>query len=128
MKQIDDIVLELPLPPSSLRGNSRSHWAKKNRDFQNLKTHVVAEVISQDIREIGWKQANTSAIFFFADKRGYKNDPDNLSSSLKAVWDGLQSSGVIDNDRNFTHWPIQIDVDRDRPRLVVYIWPMRNGN
>ena len=128
MKQIDDIVLELPLPPSSLRGNSRSHWAKKNRDFKNLKTHVVAEVISQDIREIGWRQANTSAVFFFADRRGYKNDPDNLSSSLKAVWDGLQSSGVIDNDRNFTHWPIQIDVDRDRPRLVVCIWPMRNGN
>lgn len=128
MKQIDDIVLELRLPPSSLRGNSRSHWAKRHRDFKKLKLEVVAEILSQGIKEIAWKKANTSAIFYFADRRGKQNDPDNLSSSLKAVWDGLQAAGVIDNDRNLDHWPIQIGIDHDRPRLVISIWPVINGD
>jgi hypothetical protein len=106
-------MLRLEMPPTSLRGNTRSHWAQKHRDFRRVKDQAYAEVLVANAMGLGWRRAETRAMFVFSDRRGMANDPDNLAFSLKAVWDGAKSAGLIQDDNLLVHMPIERCVGKE---------------
>ena len=84
------------IPPASLRGNSRAHWAKKYKDSRGWREsgywHGVVELIE-------WRHVPKIRLtFLFRNKR--KIDLDNLVSggAMKAWVDGLQDAEVVEND------------------------------
>ncbi|MCX5671210.1 MAG: RusA family crossover junction endodeoxyribonuclease [Planctomycetota bacterium] len=63
--------------------------------------------------------ARVTAKFYLPDQR--RRDPDNLLGSLKAAIDGLVDGGVIGDDRDFIHMPVEQYVDRARPRVEIEV-------
>jgi hypothetical protein len=69
-----------------------------------------------------WGSASVQIIFYAPDKR--RRDPDGILSSLKAGIDGLAApthngvgAGIIANDSGFSFLPVQMEVDKERPRV-----------
>jgi hypothetical protein len=66
-----------------------------------------------------WTSAQILPRFFFATPN--RHDPDNLTASLKAAFDGLRDARIIADDNRLTHLPPEIAVDRKRPRVELVI-------
>ena len=95
---MSNVMFEIPFPPAILSPNARPNryaLAKAKRDYRE---------------RCGWagiaaRQRHGSAlvppveamvVFFVPDKR--RRDEDNLRASLKAAWDGLVDSGLLEDD------------------------------
>lgn len=117
------IRLTLPLPPRDCSPNSRGHWSKKyhaNREYR-ARAEMEARRIPAGKR-LRWKQAMARVTFFLPD--AIRRDRDNLAASLKGAWDGIVSAGVLEDDSGLHHAPIQMEIDRERPRVEIEIEPM----
>lgn len=82
------------IPPASLRGNSRAHWAQKARDARTWRTsgrwHGYVEGIA--MRHV----PRVSVHYAFHHWR--KVDLDNLVIGMKSWLDGMVESEVIESD------------------------------
>ena len=66
-----------------------------------------------------WKNATVQAIYYHGTAR--RLDPDNALAALKAAIDSLQDVGIVTNDRNLTHRPVQQHTDKWYPRVEIEI-------
>lgn len=115
------LVVELSLPPAKLSPNrlrrlapmARHRLAKPYREAAGWAFRHAADGLRLE-------KAVERTTFYWPDKR--RRDADNAAASLKPLWDGLQDSRVLGDDRHLTHLPPRFEVDRERPRLVVEIF------
>lgn len=123
------VRLVLPIPPKPLWPNARPHWARKSAAVKDARFNAFAyargEVWKLDPvnhRPPMWAEAETRVVFYFADAR--TRDRDNAAAALKAYWDGIADAGVIANDAGLIHFPPELRVDRDRPRVEIEVLPL----
>jgi len=112
------ILVVLPLPPRQLQPNARPHWTAKAGAVKRYRQIAWLSALAVRPRQ-AMLTARVTAKFYFADRR--QRDPDNLLASLKAGFDGLVDGGVIGDDRDFIHMPIEQYVDRARPRVEIEV-------
>lgn len=122
------ILVTLPLPPKELSPNARVHWARKARAAKEYR--LMAEIYTRGV--IGhkdpprWERATVQATFYLRRRRNL--DGDNALAWMKAGIDGLADAGVVANDSGFTHLPVRVEIDRDRPRVELLVSPLaRDG-
>ncbi len=106
----------LPLPDRTLSPNSRVCWQAKARATKAFRS--LAFFVSQRF-PTRWKSATAQAIFYFPDSR--RRDRDNLLASLKAAFDGIAAAGVVEDDSELTHLPVQIAKDPAAPRVEIFL-------
>jgi len=116
----DAITITLPLPPRELSPNARVHWAAKAKRTKAMRERANMEArAAQGRRTRRWERATVRATFYHKDRR--RRDRDNLLASCKAVFDGLADAGVIVDDAGLTHLPVECEVDKASPRLVITV-------
>jgi len=109
---------ELPTLNEEING-AKKHWsyyAKKKKEWTNLvawQAKKMAKIKEYPITfEINWYMKNK------------KKDPDNVAFAKKYIFDGLVTAGVLENDgsKQITGWTEVISLDRDNPRVEVFIF------
>lgn len=118
------LLVTLPLPPKELSPNARVHWAKKQkvvREYRRLAA-ISAAIAMRNTGAPHWERATVQATFYFRQRR--RRDADNLTSWCKCYYDGLADAGVVANDSGFTHLPVRVEIDRERPRVELCIIPL----
>jgi len=138
-----ELLVTLGLPPKELSPNyrSRSHWprTRATADYRHEAKIMVKQAIMEQYAEMELKafrdampfaRATVTATFFPTDKRSSR-DRDNLLSSLKAAFDGMQvpkgkgiGAGLIADDRALTHMPVQIhdtEGEQSQPRVEIFL-------
>lgn len=118
------ITLTLQLPPKELSPNSRCHYMAKANKAKKYRAAAFMVARAQPIRK-AWKEATIQATFYF--KQNRRRDKDNLLAMLKNAFDGIADAGVVANDSGFTHLPVQIEIDREHPRVELRISPSTVG-
>lgn len=99
---MDQVIVEIPLPPPETHPNKRVHWAPKSRaKAKQRQDAYFAAIEALGQHSPRWPVAEVEATFYTS-RRG---DGDNLIAWLKATFDGLEDAGVIDNDGGFIHLP-----------------------
>ena len=120
---VSSLTLTLSLPSGVLSPNWRGHWGKKSRAVKAARTeaHLEALNVLHELRVIKplWAQAQVQAVFHFRDVR--RRDRDNLLAMLKPTFDGIADAGIVGNDAGMIHMPVQVGMDKHRPRLVITI-------
>lgn len=95
----------------------RSPWISANhrmpwRQAMGIKKAIRAEVMGKArLAHIPNLTGRCAVLLTYTPRQGRGPDPDNLVPTMKAAVDGLQSAGVLDNDR-------QADVDRRFPVIL----------
>jgi Holliday junction resolvase RusA-like endonuclease len=123
------LLIVLDLPPKELSPNytvgSRPARLGKAAKIKAYRRHACEEAqvaCAQSLdttHGMPWEAATVQATFYFAQNR--RRDADNLLASLKAAFDGLRDSGVLADDDQLTHLPVQRRVDKVRPRVQLFI-------
>jgi Holliday junction resolvase RusA-like endonuclease len=116
------ITIVLALPPPELHPNARTHWGKRARATRNARGYAFLMGVKAVRGNPPLGAASLQARFFFPDAR--KRDRDNLLAWLKAYIDGLADAEVVVNDAAFTFPPVEVHVDRDRPRVELVVTPV----
>jgi crossover junction endodeoxyribonuclease RusA len=105
-------LLELPFPPKELSPNARVHRLRKADATRLYKGECLALAWSQ----IGRKPttallAPVTAQTTFVVTTNRKRDEDNLSASIKALWDALVRLGLLvgDDAAVLHHAPVTIE-------------------
>ena len=123
------LTITLPLPPAELSPNSRKHWRVKAKATHTYRLFAKLESFNAMNRALkathgeamfGWKAATVRCLFYHRDSR--RRDSDNLLASMKAAFDGIADSGVIENDSGLTHMPVMKAKDGKQPRVEIEIW------
>lgn len=116
------VTITLPRPSKVLSPNTTSHWAKKAKAKKNQRNTAYVEALRS--RPRGWAPLEACYVrttFYVPDRR--RRDRDNLLASMKSAYDGLADGGIVRDDSGMVHLPIVIEVDPQRPRVVVEILP-----
>jgi crossover junction endodeoxyribonuclease RusA len=114
----------LPLPPKALSPNARSHWRTKAAATKNYRLAAKLQTRTEMLR-LGYaampplRWATECATFYFSNERG--RDGDNLLASLKSAFDGIADAGLLGNDKNLTHAPVQQKIDKADPRVEIEV-------
>jgi Holliday junction resolvase RusA-like endonuclease len=119
---MSDLIVTVPLPPSLLQPNRKSHWAKKSRavrDYRWAAKMACLAALREAKEIIAWDAAEVEPHFYFRVKR--RRDPDNLAASLKAARDGLADAGLVKNDCNIRNAEPVVHIDKDNPRVELWI-------
>ena len=117
------IRLTLPLPPPALSPNGRHHWAVKARATKEAR--LMAEMQARRLpayQRRAWAAAEIQTTVYLPNAR--KADRDNLLASCKAYFDGLTDAGVLADDRDVVHLPLQRRMCKERPRVELVIRPI----
>jgi Holliday junction resolvase RusA-like endonuclease len=104
--------IEIPcLPPPELRGNARTHWAKKYQASQALKALTIGALMSQYQSYPLYDRAIAKVKFIVATKR--RRDGDNWLIGLKPVWDALVWAKLLKDDdaETLIIEPVTFEVD-----------------
>ena len=121
--EITEIVIVLPIPPLALRPNSRSHWRNKAKVTKKCRTlaGILCKVALAGRKPPMWDKATVQLDARFRTWQAL--DPDNLVSSCKAYFDGIQDAGIVWNDARL--WPLRatIATKSDAPGLTMTIRP-----
>lgn len=118
---MNSITIKIPLPPKELGQNSRTHWAKKARATKAYRRTVRwitnAAILPHDPPR--WKKARAEVKAFYPTLNA--PDPINCLDRLKAAFDGIEDSGLIENDKGL--WPERpiILKDAKNPRIEITI-------
>lgn len=114
------IEIQLELPPKELSPNARPHFMAKARLTKKYRS-TAAMLARLKRPEKPWETALVQTTWYFKTNR--KRDRDNLLASMKAAFDGLADGGVVGDDAGFVHLPPVIEIDKERPRVVITISP-----
>ena len=116
------ILITLPLPPRELSPNARPHRMAKARAAKKYRRFAWAVALEQIGRRDAprWSRATARARFYFRDRRSFA-DGDNLLASLKPAFDGVADAGVVRNDRDLKHEPVDQEVDLWNPRVEIEV-------
>lgn len=116
----EPVKLTLPLPPSDCWPNrSVRSWRKYAKARKWLKAVTIVKCQQQDVPQVGVREATAQATFYFGDKR--HRDRDGAASSLKSVWDGLETYGLLENDKFLKPLMPILAYDKENPRLEIVI-------
>jgi crossover junction endodeoxyribonuclease RusA len=118
------------LPPSGNRWLRPRHWAERRADMSTWIT--LMRGLAKAARRAGawdgqpFARAQVLVIYHFPDAR--RRDPDNYTTALKGVLDGLVAAGVLIDD-DFAHCTLTVRAGRPRPpgHLVLYIIEDQEG-
>lgn len=82
-------------------------------------------VVSYHSKSLG-KITGRNAYHFTWYRKNRRSDPDNVSSGVKFLLDGLVKAGVLENDgwKQVGRLIHDFEVDKDNPRVEVEITPM----
>jgi Holliday junction resolvase RusA-like endonuclease len=113
----------LPLPDK---------WLKPNTTIASMAGRMAKSSATKKYREQACEQAKkvdstfgphehceVQCFFYFKDAR--RRDKDNCLASMKAAFDGIADAGWVADDADFTHLPVQINKDKDRPRVEIVV-------
>jgi Holliday junction resolvase RusA-like endonuclease len=124
---MNSIRVELPLPPQVLSPNKRPHWRTKAAAVSQYRgVAKIAAMIAVgtdrkafEAAQFPWGCATAQVHWFHA---GIQPDRDNVLSSLKSAFDGIADSGVIGNDRELIHLPVQFyKVSKDEQGVIITV-------
>ena len=105
------LEVDIPLPGPGCNPNSHAIWQVRHASVVKLREATgfaaAAELTRLRCGRPEWSQAVVQAIFYKPGKRSKIADGDNLNSSLKAAFDGLQDAGVITNDSGLRVLPAE---------------------
>lgn len=123
MQFMKQILISLPLPPDKLHPNARPILRERARLTKQYRAAAFYAAIDAMNRagwspRPNWKRASVKACFTFTTNR--RRDRDNLIGWLKAAFDGLADSGLIDNDSGLTHLPPEHSVG-PKPGVVLTV-------
>ena len=110
--------VQIPEIPPSLNVWSRWHWAKRKRYLDQL-TKDIGQ-LARAMKLPRFERATVQVVYCFRDKR--LRDKDNYSG--KFMLDALRHAGVLaeDNSEVLSLPEPAFEVDRERPRVEVFIW------
>lgn len=121
----ESFVIVLPLPAKVLQPNctvgtigGRFAKASATKRYRRLAREAVE---AECIETMPWSRVQVQAAFFHATER--KRDQDNAMGALKAAYDGIVDSGLVEND-DYEHMrrePPTFAIDRKFPRVVLTI-------
>ena len=96
----DDLIIELPFPPSSLNPNGRNHWAAlaKAKRIYRAECQMLAVGARNKTGFKSPERPNVTVIFHPPDKR--RRDEDNMIAAFKAGRDGVADAISVDD----YHW------------------------
>lgn len=109
--------ITMPLPHKMLSPNARCHWAVKAKHVKSQRTLACSLMRA----EIGpsfpsWKEATVQ--IEVTKKTRVRYDSDNYVASCKSALDGVQDSGLIEDDCGLTHLPlIKCEPDKNNPHM-----------
>ena len=122
---METIKIELPPPHKALRPNARSAtWHRKATATKQYRAAARYAAIAQ-MNELRWpapprwKAATVAVVFSF--RSNVRRDKDNLLASLKAAFDGIADSGLVDNDSGLTFLPVEVFYIRNLQRESVIL-------
>jgi crossover junction endodeoxyribonuclease RusA len=100
------MAVELPLPPKELSPNARCHYHAKARAVKEYRTTsaIYAREAMGRYPAPHLESARIKATFLFETNR--RRDPDNLLASLKPAFDGLRDAGILKDDNQIEHAPV----------------------
>jgi crossover junction endodeoxyribonuclease RusA len=121
----EEFTIVLPLPAKVLSPNSRlaSHGgvmmkAAATKRYRRLAREAVE---AEGVESAPWEYAKVAPLFYYRDKR--RRDQDNAMASLKAAYDGIVDSGLVQDD-DYKHMGRTIPefhIDREYPRVELII-------
>lgn len=124
---IETIELVITLPQEALNPNSSvGMWgkAKAKKDHKTEAWLVAMNWLNErNLDPPRWAAATIQCRFYFAKKR--RRDKDNFAAAMKAAFDGIAQAGIVANDSGFTPLPVIMDIDQNRPRVVIEIIEQR---
>jgi Holliday junction resolvase RusA-like endonuclease len=102
----DSVTIMLGLPPAALYPNARPNWYElaEARKIYRREACVCARLALGGRRPMV-RAARVAVTMEFL--RMPWPDPDNCAAALKACWDGLQDAGLLANDDQLVHEPIE---------------------
>lgn len=115
----------LSLPPAQLSPNARCHWRVKAKHTKAYRVAAMIAALNAPETRHRWNEAQVEARFYF--KQNRRRDRDNCLSSLKSAFDGLKDAGVIADDSGLIHLPVVIGVDKENPRVELWIEPTKGA-
>lgn len=118
------LLVTISLPPKALSPNARPHWAAKakaakaHRGESFLMTGQAIKGVDKGGQR--WAKVGTEVMVrvTFWHRVARRRDRDNAQASLKAAFDGIAAALGVD-DSQFWHAPLEMKVDRDKPRVEV---------
>ncbi len=117
---IDTLTLTFPLPPKECWPNrSNLGWRVVAKGRKWLKAVTVLECQRQEVPQAMLRECTAQPTFYFADRR--QRDKDGCAAALKSLWDGLESYGLIENDKHLTPLVPVLAYDKENPRLEITI-------
>ena len=116
------LTIVVSLPSKDLSPNARVYWRRKSEAVKLARQEAKLKAESA-MNELNWRKpprwkSATVAIHWYARTR-HKTDSDNMLASCKAVFDGLEDAGIVENDRQMTYLPPVKHVDAKNPRLEI---------
>jgi len=115
------IVLPLPgkwLKPNTTIGSRGQRMAKANQTKEYRRNAWLAATAA-DPNFGPLEHATVQCFFYFPCSR--RRDKDNCLASMKAAFDGIADAGWVADDADMTHLPVQINKDKDQPRVEVVV-------
>jgi crossover junction endodeoxyribonuclease RusA len=115
------IILALPariLSPNASFATLRGRFAKASAAKKQRRMAYEA-VMEAQIDSAPWGKVSVSSEFFCKTNR--RRDTDNAMASLKAVYDGIVDSGLVEDDtpEYMRREEPKFNVDKVHPRLVL---------
>jgi hypothetical protein len=110
------------VPPCEVMPNARVHWSRKaeaTRLFREAAYFAALNPILARGERMPLFRGTVGADALIAwPDRVRCCDPDNALAGLKALYDGLQDTGLFGDDRALVHRPVTQIVDPDRQGYV----------
>lgn len=123
---MNSITLEFPMPNALLSPNSKPHSMhairKQRKAVKNARHNAQYDTIRQ-VRNAGlpdglqWERVWADVKWFHM--AWQRPDQDNAKAMLKSLWDGIQDSGLILNDKHLTVESLTFQEDKANPRLEI---------
>jgi Holliday junction resolvase RusA-like endonuclease len=118
-------TIEIPWPGKGCDPNARVHWRKKAKDVATSRRAAWAECIRQPGHCRGWKAARVNVAAFH--KTARMRDSQNIIACLKGAIDGVEDSGLLEDDAGLEWGIVDRQKDAANPRIVLTFTEVEDG-
>jgi hypothetical protein len=121
----ESVTIVLPLPNKVLSPNctigSFGGRMMKAAASKKYRKQACEAVEAEQIETMPWNLVTVKAMFYHKDKR--TRDQDNAMGALKAAYDGIVDSGLVENDdySRMKRESPEFDIDKTNPRVMIVI-------